>query len=495
MFSADTVDLDVLTCCLDLAGRRRCQTSPVACPDMASPSVVSKSKVRTKFACVECGASAPKWVGRCDSCGEWNSLVEESPARSNVMSGALAPAVAAVPITDISALDADPSPSGVAEFDRVLGGGLIPGSVTLVGGEPGVGKSTLLLQVLAGPAAAGASVLYVSAEESAHQVRRRAERLGTMHERLFFAAETNLAHVLGHIDACSPQLVVIDSIQTVFDPDLSSAPGSVGQVRHCAHRLVSVAKQRNIAIVLVGHVTKEGALAGPRVLEHIVDTVLSFDGDRHHSLRILRSTKHRFGSTQEVGLFSMGERGLDAVTDPSALFLADRRAGVAGSIVVPTLEGHRPLVVELQALCVAGGAGNPRRSVSGVDPGRVGLLLAVLDRRLGMPLIPLDTYAMAVGGVRVVEPGADLGLGLAMVSSVANQALPADLVACGEVGLGGELRSVGGIERRLNECARLGFKRAIVPRSTPELSCDLQVDRVPTIEAAIALLDLQVTRS
>lgn len=456
---------------------------------MASSPVLTRNSKKSRFACTECGAVVAKWVGRCDACGEWNTLVEERMTSSR--SSSLAPAMPALPITDVSALDAVPFPTEVAEFDRVLGGGLVPGSVTVLGGEPGVGKSTLLLQVLHGPARGGRTVLYVSAEESAQQVRRRAERLDTLHPSMFLAAETNLTTVLDHIDACSPSVVVIDSVQTVFDPELSSAPGSVGQVRHCAHRLVTVAKERNIAVVLVGHVTKEGALAGPRVLEHIVDTVLSFDGDRHHSLRVLRATKHRFGSTQEVGLFSMGEQGLDAVVDPSALFLADRRPGIEGSIVVPTLEGQRPLVVELQALCVQGAAGNPRRSVSGVDPGRVGLLLAVLDRRLRIPLIALDTYAMAVGGVRVMEPGADLGLGMAMVSSFRNTPLPAGLVAIGEVGLGGELRSVGGIERRLVEAARLGFTTAVVPRSTPALSCGLEVSRVPTIGAALSLFGLE----
>lgn len=453
-----------------------------------SKSSATKSVRRTRYACGECGAVVPKWAGRCDSCGEWNTIAEEALSATSIAGSA--PPVAALPITEVSMVEATPFPTRVDEFDRVLGGGLVPGSVTVLGGEPGVGKSTLLLQVLFGPASTGQTVLYITAEESAQQVSRRAARLNTMHPSLYLAAETNLSHVLGHIDERRPTVVVVDSIQTVFDSELSSAPGSVGQVRHCAHRLVTVAKERNIAVVLVGHVTKEGSLAGPRVLEHVVDTVLSFDGDRHHALRVLRAVKHRFGSTQEVGLFSMGEGGLEAVLDPSAMFLADRRAGVAGSIIVPTMEGHRPLVVELQALCVASPAANPRRSVTGVDPGRVGLLLAVLDRRLGFHMMALDTYAMAVGGVRVYEPGADLGLGLAMVSSVSNWPLPAELVAVGEVGLGGELRSVSGIERRLAEAARIGFTQAIVPRSTPDLAVDIEVLRVPTLDAAISLLDI-----
>lgn len=455
---------------------------------MASATSTRSASRSTRYACLECGTPAPKWVGRCDGCGEWNTIVEEPAGAATTP--IVAPAVPARPITEVSTLDAEPVPTGVDELDRVLGGGLVPGSVTLVGGEPGVGKSTLLLQVLAEPARRGATVLYVSAEESAQQVRRRAERLGVLNERLYLAAETDLAHVLGHIDEVRPSVVVVDSVQTVFDPDLSSAPGSVGQVRQCAHRLVTLAKQRGIAVLLVGHVTKEGSLAGPRVLEHVVDTVLSFEGDRHHALRLVRAVKHRFGSTQELGLFSMGEAGLEAVADPSEMFLADRRPGIPGSVIVPTLEGHRPLVVELQALTAAGSA-HPRRSVTGVDPSRVGLLLAVIERRANLPVGPLDVYAMAVGGARVTEPAADLGLALAIVSSVTAVPVPADVVVCGEVGLGGELRSVGGLERRLAEAARLGFRRAVVPRSAPAMQVPIEIMRVPTVDAAIALLDLR----
>ena len=464
------------------------RVDPMASLPSSSTRPKSNARVRTRFACVECGTAVPKWAGRCDACGEWNSIVEEAVSAVAVVS--LAPTTPAQPITEVSSLDADPIPTGVAEFDRVLGGGLVPGSVTLVGGEPGVGKSTLLLQLLAHPARSGATVLYLTAEESAQQVRRRAERLGALHERIYLAAETDLGHVISHIDELSPSIVVIDSIQTVFDPELSSAPGSVGQVRQCAHRLVTLAKERGLSVILVGHDTKEGSLAGPRVLEHVVDTVLSFEGDRHHSLRLVRATKHRFGSTQEIGLFAMGESGLGAVADPSEMFLADRRPGVAGSVIVPTIEGHRPILVELQALVANGRTAMPRRSMSGVDPGRVGLIMAVLERRVQLDVLGLDTYAMAVGGARVTEPGADLGLGLAIVSSLTSNPVPADVVACGEIGLGGELRSVGGVERRLAEAARLGFARAVVPRSTPEISADIEVLRVPTIDAAIRLLGL-----
>lgn len=393
-------------------------------------------------------------------------------------------------MTDVSVVSADRLPTGVDEVDRVLGGGLTAGSVTLIGGEPGVGKSTLLLQLLAGPAAAGRTVLYVSAEESTAQVRHRAERLGALHPNLLLAAETNLAHVVSHLEELRPAVAVVDSIQTVADDQISSAPGSVAQVRGAAQELVAVAHRLGIAVVLVGHVTKDGGLAGPRVLEHLVDTVLAFEGDRHHSLRLLRATKHRYGSTFEVGLLSMGDRGLDTVTDPSGLFLADRRIDVSGSVVVPTVEGRRPVLVELQALVADSELPQPRRSAQGLDGGRLGMLLAVLGRRLGLGTHRVDVFAMAVGGARVFEPGADLALALAVMSSMADIPVPAHLVACGEVGLAGEIRSVVGIERRLSEAARLGFRSAVVPVSTPPVDVDLHLHRVDTLAAAIAAAGL-----
>jgi DNA repair protein RadA/Sms len=447
----------------------------------------SKSASKSRFVCVECGASAVKWAGKCVVCGEWNTLVEERIGTGILpLSSAQPP----VPITQVSTADSVPIPTGIDEFDRVLAGGLTPGSVTLLGGEPGVGKSTLLLQLLQQPAAKGTTVLYVSAEESAQQIRRRAERLGTLHPSLLISAETNLAHIITNITSCAPAVVVVDSIQSVYDPELGSAPGSVGQVRQCAHLLVSVAKARSIAVVLVGHVTKEGSLAGPRVLEHVVDTVLSLEGDRHHSLRMLRAVKHRFGSTQELGLFAMASNGLETVTDPSEMFLADRSTGAAGSVIVPTMDGHRPLLVEIQALLANGKAAMPRRSTTGVDPSRVGMILAVIERRLGIEVLPLDTYALAVGGAKVVEPAADLGLALAILSSLGGKLIPPEFVICGEVGLAGEVRSVSGIERRLSEAERLGFEAAIVPKSTPKRPGPLQLIPVATLGEAVQKLRL-----
>jgi DNA repair protein RadA/Sms len=319
--------------------------------------------------------------------------------------------------------------TGIGELDRVLGGGLVPGSVTLVGGEPGIGKSTLLLQMLSGVARSGARCLLVTAEESMHQVRLRADRLNAVAPELYVVAETSLAHVLAHVDELEPQVLVVDSVQTVFDPDLGSAPGSVAQVRECAARLVREAKERNMTTLLVGHVTKDGSIAGPRVLEHVVDTVLSFEGERHHALRMLRAVKHRFGSTSELGLFEMTESGLAGVPDPSGLFLGDRQHGAAGSIVLPAMEGHRPLLVEVQALVTPTPIPQPRRSAQGLDAGRLSLVIAVLSQRANIPLGKFDVHASAVGGVRILEPASDLALALALASAYVNRPLADDIVA------------------------------------------------------------------
>lgn len=427
------------------------------------------------------------------ACGAWNSLIEdvEGPDDSLVSLAAgmaLVPAGEPAPIDSIDASIGAPVATGIAELDSVLGGGLVPGSVTLLGGEPGIGKSTLLLQLLA---AALGKTLYVTAEESAQQVRLRAERLGALKDSLWLLPEMSLPHIVRAIDDVQPTLVVVDSIQTVADPELGSTPGSVVQVRGCAHRLVQEAKRRNLPMVLVGHVTKEGGLAGPRVLEHVVDTVLSFEGERHHALRLLRAAKHRFGPTNELGLFEMTEAGLVGVPDASSLFLADRRTGVPGSVVVPTLEGQRPLLVELQALTnpLSGGV-QPRRSAQGVDHGRLSMLLAVLERRARVSLAQHEVYASVVGGIKLNEPGADLGLCLALVSAITNTPLPADLVVCGEVGLAGEVRQVGHISRRITEAARLGFTRAIVPGNSPDTQSGIKLQKATTLSEALAAAGL-----
>ncbi|MET0460393.1 MAG: DNA repair protein RadA [Ilumatobacteraceae bacterium] len=450
------------------------------------------TRTKTVHACSGCGTAHPKWTGQCSGCGEWNTLVEELHGEAP---GALGgPAAGSVPtamaqlslLHDIDALLAQPQPTGISELDRVLGGGIVPGSVTLLGGEPGIGKSTLLLQLLAwwpGP------TLYISAEESPQQVRLRAERLGAVRPELWLAAETSLAGVIDAIDRTSPGLVIVDSIQTLADRRLTSSPGSVAQVRECAQQLVVEAKRRGVAIVLVGHVTKDGSLAGPRVLEHVVDTVLSFEGERHHALRLLRAVKHRFGSTDELGLFEMTGQGLTGVPDPSKLFLADRRSGVPGSVVVPAMEGQRPLLIEVQALTVPIPPGTPaRRNAQGLDGGRLALLLAVLERRAGIRVADQDVYASTVGGVRLVEPGVDLAVALAVASAVIDHPITGEVVM-GEIGLGGEVRQVSHAKRRLSEAVRMGFRRAVVPASSP--ACDgIELVRVRTVSDALAAIGI-----
>lgn len=424
------------------------------------------SRPRTVHRCQSCGATSPKWVGRCPGCEEWNTLVEE---RDAALGDSLRPGVphdppaAAVPIGEVDVEQFRPRPVGLAEVDRVLSGGLAPGSVTLLGGEPGIGKSTLLLQVAASVAASGAKVLYVSAEESCHQVRLRADRLGAVQPGLLLASDAIVEHLAAQVRQVVPDLLIVDSIQTVYTPELGSAPGSVAQVRECASTLAGLAKRTATATVLVGHVTKDGALAGPRVLEHLVDTVLSFEGDRRHALRLLRAVKHRFGSTSELGVLEMGGAGLVGVADPSSLLLADRRPGTDGSVLVPALDGRRPLLVELQALAVKSEQPSPRRAAEGIDSRRLTRMLAVLDAHVGMSAGRFDVHALVVGGIQLDDPGADLGLAVAVMSSITGAHVPDGLVFVGEVGLGGELRQVGHLETRLNEAARLGMRQAVVP--------------------------------
>ena len=447
------------------------------------------SRPRIAHVCSSCGTHHPKWAGQCTGCGEWNTLVEEVVSTGGEATlVASTPAGRPVPIAEGDAIAGEPRPTGITEFDRVLSGGLVPGSVTLVGGEPGIGKSTLLLQVAhSWPG----SVLYVCAEESAQQVRHRAERLGSSTDGLWLLPETDLASVVAGIDEVSPSLLVIDSVQTVADPALPSAAGSVAQVRAVTQRLVSEAKRRDLPVVLVGHVTKEGDLAGPRVLEHLVDTVITFEGDRHHALRLVRAVKHRFGSTNDLSVFEMAGDGLRGVDDPSHLFLADRRPGVPGSVVTPTLEGRRPIVVEIQALTTPAPPGVPaRRTSQGVDPARLALLLAVLTRHAGVRMHEHDVYVSTVGGVRLTEPGVDLSIALAVVSAVVDRPLPPGLAVFGEVGLGGEIRQASHPDRRVAEAERLGCDRILVPERTPGNDASSRLVRVDGIVAALRAADL-----
>jgi DNA repair protein RadA/Sms len=394
-----------------------------------------------------------------------------------------------MPIGEVDPAACIPTPTGIAEVDRVLSGGLVPGSVTLLGGEPGIGKSTLVLQIVASLAASGTRTLLVAAEEAAEQVRRRAERLGAVTEECYVMASNDLASALEAAGQLGPQLLVVDSIQALGDPSFSGRHGSTTQVRECAQALAHFAKATSTAVLLVGHVTKDGALAGPRTLEHLVDTVLSFEGDRHHSLRFLTATKHRFGAAGELGLFEMAETGLVALTDPSAILLADRRPGVEGAVVAPVIEGRRPLLVEVQAL-VSASRSTGRRVVQGIPQARLALLLAVLERSAGVATGVADVFVSTVGGIKVSEPGIDVAASLAVVSAITGIAVPEGVVAFGEIGLGGEIRQAMNPQRRLAEAERLGFDRAYAPLSTPQPGGHLDLVKVATVAELVAKLGL-----
>lgn len=426
-------------------------------------------KTKTIFYCRECGASAPRWLGRCPACGLWNTLEEAVPGPSAGYPPEAG--TAPVPLSDAAPGDELRISSGIGEFDRVVGGGLVPGSVVLLGGDPGIGKSTLLLAVSHRISCLGGIVLYVTGEESVRQVHLRACRLGTMSERLLILAETRLTRIEDCLADTAPVLAVIDSVQTMACEEVASPAGSVSQVREAASRLAKLAKSRNITVFLVGHVTKEGNLAGPKMLEHMVDTVLYFEGDRYHTNRILRVAKNRFGSTNDIGIFQMGADGLSEVTNPSALFLTPHGAeAVAGAVVVPVLEGSRPLLVEIQALVTPGGFGTPRRVTTGVDYSRMVMVMAVLEKRLGLGLSGMDAYVSAVGGVHLEEPPVDLGMAVALASSFREACVSRTLAVMGEIGLTGEVRAVAGIRQRVLEAGRLGFDTLVLPEANrPEL--------------------------
>ncbi|GEQ96848.1 DNA repair protein RadA [Iodidimonas gelatinilytica] len=428
------------------------------------------AKTQTQFICQSCGAVYRKWQGRCDDCGEWNSITEEvSLGASGRPKGLGGNRGRKVDLVDLGQ-PADNPPrlqSGLAEFDRATGGGLVPGSALLIGGDPGIGKSTLLLQAMAALSNAGHSCVYISGEEATAQVQMRADRLGLSKAPLALGAATNLRDILTTVDGAKPPAVlVVDSIQTVFVDSLDSAPGTVAQVRACAAELISFAKSRGTIILIVGHVTKDGQIAGPRVLEHMVDTVLYFEGERGHQYRILRSVKNRFGGTDEIGVFEMTGMGLAEVSNPSQLFLSDRSAEVAGSAVFAGIEGSRPVLVEIQALVASSSAANPRRAVVGWDSGRLAMVLAVLDARCGLGLSSSDIYLNVAGGLKVGEPAADLAVAAALVSSLSGVPVPAETVIFGEISLSGDVRPVTQAEARLKEAAKLGFSRALVPANT-----------------------------
>ena len=448
------------------------------------------AKPKTVYTCTECGASAPKWQGQCPGCGTWNTLVESVATPAAVRFETVAGARSVVTkLASVKAQENSRIPTGLEEFDRVLGGGLVAGGVVLLGGDPGIGKSTLLLQACAALGAAHRT-LYVTGEESVEQVALRAQRLGLVNAPVELLAEVQLEAIVAAINATQPEVVVVDSVQTVYTEALQSAPGSVSQVRECAAQLTRLAKQRGIVIVFVGHVTKEGAIAGPRVLEHIVDTVLYFEGDPHSSFRLVRAIKNRFGAANELGVFGMTERGLKGVSNPSALFLSQHSEAVAGSAIVATLEGSRPLLVEIQALVDPVQGGAPRRLAVGLDAQRLALLLAVLHRHGGVETGGYDVFVNAVGGVRIQEPAVDLSVLLAIDSSLKNRPLPLKSIVFGEVGLAGEIRPVQRGQERIREAAKLGFKTVLIPTANkPKQGIDgvtiLTVDRV---DDALAIL-------
>ena len=453
--------------------------------------MATKATTRSSgYRCSECGWSAIKWVGRCGECQAWGTISEVGAVQVRTTASMVIERPA-LRIGDVDARRAHPRTTGVSEFDRVLGGGLVPGAVVLVAGEPGIGKSTLLLDVAARAARADQTVLYVSGEESMAQVRMRAERIEAMAKNLFLAAETDLATVLGQIAQISPDLVVIDSVQTIASGEVEGSAGNVSQVREVAASLIQLAKARGISILLVGHVTKDGSIAGPKVLEHLVDVVIAFEGDRHSRLRLVRAVKNRYGPTDEVGCFDLSDVGIVGLPDPSGLFLSSRDLIVPGTCVTVTLEGRRPLVTEVQALLTATTAPSPRRTTSGLDSSRVAMILAVLEKRAGVKVRQADCYASTVGGIKVSEPASDLAIALAMASSVSDRALPPGTVAMGEVGLAGEIRGVTGIPRRLAEASRLGFRKAVVPAGSlgsGPMPPDMVVIEVSNIHRAVSLM-------
>ncbi len=441
---------------------------------------------RTVFVCQQCGREELKWLGRCPGCQEWNTFVEQRVAAPVSTFRRTSPLNQPLELSQVAIEAADRFPIPISEFNRVLGGGLVPGSLILTGGDPGIGKSTLLLQVSALVAHSHGTVVYVSGEETQHQIKLRAERLGIKGDNLYLLAETDLGVILEQVEELSPSMVVIDSIQAVYLPDVETAPGSITQVRECTMKLMNWAKLGAVPVFIVGHVTKDGSIAGPRVLEHIVDAVLYLEGESFSSYRLLRCVKNRFGSTNEIGIFEMKGQGLVEVDNPSRAFLSQRYGEAVGSTVVPVLEGSRPLLVEIQALTNPTSFGQPRRTANGVDFNRLLLVSAVLSRRLGLKLGNQDIMVNVAGGMKIGEPAADLGMALAIISSSRDVAIDPELAVVGEVGLSGELRAVSQLDRRVNEASRLGFKRCLVPKTGSGTAAeDIQIITASTLREAI----------
>jgi DNA repair protein RadA/Sms len=451
-----------------------------------------KKSTKIIYCCQTCGYQTPKWMGKCPDCGTWDSIVEERSAVRSFRDAHRSPAnqqAAPVAIDSIELETDNRLLTDIGEFDRVLGGGLVPGTLVLIGGDPGIGKSTLMLQALYGLANRGHKVLYVSGEESNQQIRLRSQRLDTVASELMVVSEVEIDAILTMIQADPPQVLVIDSIQTMYNAELTSAPGSVSQVRESTVRLMLMAKKTGIPTLLVGHVTKDGAIAGPKLLEHMVDTVLYFEGDRNHIFRILRAVKNRFGSTNEIGVFEMKDQGLDEVANPSAVFLSERPASAPGSAVTASMEGTRPILVELQALASSTSFGTPRRTILGLDPNRVALLAAVMEKQLGMHLMGYDIFMNVAGGVKVIEPAVDMAIVSAIASSFLDKAVPDGTVVLGEVGLTGEVRAIGQVDTRVAEVKKMGFKRCLVPDGNFKRVRDIEGIKVAGIKTVSEAVD------
>jgi len=448
------------------------------------------TKQKSVWYCSSCGHKAAKWLGQCPSCSEWNSFSEEVEIKSQRFEAQALSVAKPVRLKEVSQAAPKRVVTGIKECDRLLGGGIVPGSLSLIGGDPGIGKSTLMLQLSNALAETGLTVLYVCGEESAAQTSMRAKRLNIYSDNLLLLSETNFSLIKAQIDAVKPDIVIVDSIQIVYKADINSAPGSVSQVRETATEFMHIAKGRDISVFLIGHVTKSGEIAGPRVLEHIVDTVLYFEGDKQHNYRLIRVVKNRFGSSDEIAVFQMGPAGLVEVPNPSQVFLEERRKGIAGSVIIPTIEGSRPILVEVQALVTDTVFSTPSRRCTGLDHNRLALLLAVLEKRMGYPLHQCDVFVSVAGGIRSLEPAIDLGILLSVASSLRNKRVDPDVVVMGEVGLGGEVRSIPRIESRLKEAIHMGFTRCVVPsRNVAGLSEDIlskiKIHGVEMVEEAI----------
>lgn len=448
------------------------------------------AKTKTIYTCQKCGYESGKWLGKCPDCSEWNSFVEETQSKSQTPFFELKTETA-TPLSEITSHTEDRIQTGIPEMDRVLGGGYVPGSLTLLGGDPGIGKSTLILQTLDKLSAQGIKVLYATGEEAANQIKMRAKRLEVKSDILVIA-ENSLERIIAQVTKHKPAILVVDSIQTVNLSDIESAPGSLSQVRECAGKLLYLSKSTGVATTIIGHVTKEGSLAGPRVLEHMVDTVLYFEGDSHQHYRILRTIKNRYGSTNEIGVFEMSQLGLIQVDNPSSLFLSEREKPIPGSAITASLEGRRPILVEIQALVSSSVLANPRRTTLGIDSTRVSMIIAVIEKILGLDIYTQDVYLNAAGGFKVHEPAADLAIAASLISSFKNQPLRPDILILGEIGLSGEIRGLNTIEIRLTEAAKLGFKKCILPKSKKKLisSSHLEISYVGSLQEAVEELEL-----